>query len=186
MDYIKGSIKDYLKDLAAKMPAPGGGSAAALSAAMGASLLAMTCNFTLGKEKYRKYEPRIKKILAQALSLEKRFIKLVDDDIRAYASGDMERAIGVPAEVCFLSYDLMKLAGEVMQKGNRRLVSDAALAAVLAETSFVAGYLYVEANLRLLKSGLGHYKGLEKDLKPLKRKIRAMRKKVEVKVGYSA
>ena len=34
--YIKGSIETYLNDLSARKPAPGGGSAAALNAAIGA------------------------------------------------------------------------------------------------------------------------------------------------------
>jgi len=46
--YLNGSIKEYLKDLAARKPAPGGGSAAALSAAVGASLISMVANYTVG------------------------------------------------------------------------------------------------------------------------------------------
>lgn len=186
MDYAKGTIKNYLKDLSARVPAPGGGSAAALSAAMGASLLAMVCNFTLGKEKYKKHESRVKEVLLKALALEKRFIQLVDDDIKAYSSADLERSISVPAEVCLLSWDLMKLSWEMMVKGNRRLISDAALSAILAETSFVAGYLYVRANLSRIEGDNGRCRDLEKKIRPLMKKIRALRKKVEVNVGYSA
>ena len=49
--YNEGSLKQYLNDLAAKLPAPGGGSAAALTAALGASLISMVLNFTIGKTK---------------------------------------------------------------------------------------------------------------------------------------
>ena len=49
--YNDSSLKQYLNDLAAKLPAPGGGSAAALTAALGASLISMVLNFTIGKTK---------------------------------------------------------------------------------------------------------------------------------------
>ncbi|MCK4518778.1 MAG: cyclodeaminase/cyclohydrolase family protein, partial [Candidatus Omnitrophica bacterium] len=44
--YLKKSIETYLKDLSAKKPAPGGGSAAGLTAAMGASLACMVLQFS--------------------------------------------------------------------------------------------------------------------------------------------
>ncbi|TBR15974.1 hypothetical protein EPO66_05245, partial [bacterium] len=46
--YINKSIKKYLEDLSAKKPVPGGGSASALTAALGSSLISMVVNFTLG------------------------------------------------------------------------------------------------------------------------------------------
>ena len=43
------SIGDWLDELASAAPAPGGGAAAALDAAMAAALLEMVCNLTIGK-----------------------------------------------------------------------------------------------------------------------------------------
>lgn len=186
MKYIQHSIDRYLKDLCGRISAPGGGSVAALSAAMAASLVAMSCEFTLGKEKYRKHEPRIREVLRSALVLKKRLARLVDEDVKAYRSRDRDACVGVPSEVCFLSYDLMKLAGEVLEKGNKNLASDAALAVILCETSFIAGYLYVQANLKMSEDQAGRYAVLKSKLDSLKKKIRSLRKKVEVKIGYSA
>ena len=45
--YIKGSVEAYLNDLAAKRPAPGGGSAAALQAATGAALMSMVDSWVI-------------------------------------------------------------------------------------------------------------------------------------------
>ncbi len=61
MSYKEQSLKKYLDDLAEKLPAPGGGSAAALNAAIGAALISMVVNFTLGKSRYAKYEEELKK-----------------------------------------------------------------------------------------------------------------------------
>ena len=54
--YNERSLSDYLNDLAARRPAPGGGSAAALSAAIGASLMSMVANYTVGNPKYKDSE----------------------------------------------------------------------------------------------------------------------------------
>jgi formiminotetrahydrofolate cyclodeaminase len=61
--YKNSSLKRYLDDLAAKLPAPGGGSAAALTASLGASLISMVVNFTLGKPRYAQYEKELKETL---------------------------------------------------------------------------------------------------------------------------
>ena len=57
--YIEDSLKKYIDDLSAKLPAPGGGSAAALTGALGVSLILMVLNYTVGKEKYKKFEEEL-------------------------------------------------------------------------------------------------------------------------------
>ena len=51
--YIDKPLKTYLEDLAAKQPTPGGGSAAALSAAIGVSLMTMSANYTKDNPRYK-------------------------------------------------------------------------------------------------------------------------------------
>jgi formiminotetrahydrofolate cyclodeaminase len=47
--YVKGPIIDFLDKLASSAPEPGGGSASALAAAIGAALVSMVANLTVGK-----------------------------------------------------------------------------------------------------------------------------------------
>jgi formiminotetrahydrofolate cyclodeaminase len=47
--YLDKPLQDYLDELASAQPTPGGGSAAALSGAMGASLASMVARLTIGK-----------------------------------------------------------------------------------------------------------------------------------------
>ena len=82
--YRNQSLKNYLDDLAAKKPAPGGGSASALTAAMGASLISMVINFTLGKPKYAKYESELKGFLEKYEKIKEENLNLVDFDITSY------------------------------------------------------------------------------------------------------
>ena len=84
MEYKNQNLDKYLDDLSAKLSAPGGGSAAALNAAMGASLISMVVNFTLGKPKYAAFDPELKKILAKSEKLRKDFLRLVDLDVVVY------------------------------------------------------------------------------------------------------
>ncbi len=63
MAYAKESIEKYIQDLAARVPAPGGGSAASLVGALGISLLEMVANYTIGKEKYKQYEKDMQRLL---------------------------------------------------------------------------------------------------------------------------
>jgi methenyltetrahydrofolate cyclohydrolase len=48
------SISAYLDRLASADPTPGGGAAAAVTAAQGAALLSMVCNLTIGKKEVRR------------------------------------------------------------------------------------------------------------------------------------
>lgn len=83
MSYRNHTLKRYLDDLAAKLPAPGGGSAAALGAALGAALVSMVVNFTIGKPRYAQYDKELKAILGRSEKLREEFLRLVDLDVDA-------------------------------------------------------------------------------------------------------
>jgi len=53
------TLVDFLDALASSAPAPGGGSVAALAGALGAALVSMVCNLTLGKKKYADVQDEI-------------------------------------------------------------------------------------------------------------------------------
>ena len=59
MKLVDLSITEFAKVLGSDAPAPGGGSAAALSAANGISLTKMVCELTIGKKKYTEFEDHI-------------------------------------------------------------------------------------------------------------------------------
>jgi len=49
-------IEEFLDALASQAATPGGGGAAAIIGAMGAALVSMVCNLTIGKKKYAEVE----------------------------------------------------------------------------------------------------------------------------------
>jgi len=173
-DYRSERLEKYLDDLAAKLPAPGGGSVVALVGALGVGLLSMVSNFTLGKENYRENEEEIKKILRRSENLRKRLTELVDEDIRVYdrvstayklsrltdkerevRSKAMEKAckqaLTVPMEVARYCAEGLDLARRLVEIGNVRLVSDVGVAAGLLEAALKGAELNVKINLKVIE-----------------------------------
>lgn len=165
------------------MPSPGGGSSAALCAAMAASLISMACHFTLGRKDYKKFERDIRKILKKSDSCVARLAALFDKDIEAYKAKDLKASIAVPGKVAFLSYELLKLIDELLVKGNKNLFSDLLQAAALAEGSYVSCFYYVRLNCKTASFRALKYQKLEDELARLLKKVKSLRKKTEVKVG---
>lgn len=182
MSYIDGSIKEYLKDLSAKLPAPGGGSAAALNAALGASLISMVVNFTLGKPKYAAYEAALGGILEKSEKLKNEFMNLVDLDVVAYRSKNLRDALDVPFMVCRLCWEGIKLCAPLIRKGNVNLISDVAVAAIFLESAFASAYFNVEINLKTLEDEK-LAQSIRKELSYKEKFIKKIRSKMEVKIG---
>ncbi len=157
--YANKCLRKYLDDLAAKKPAPGGGSAAALVGALACALLSMVANFTVGKEKYKKYEKEIKNALQKSERIRKRLLQLVDLDVEAYmcvveARDKSEKhkkiafkkAACVPTEIARLCYEAINLCPILAEKGNKNLVSDVSVAAEFLLAAFKSALINVEIN----------------------------------------
>lgn len=180
--YCDKSLKQYLDDLAAELPAPGGGSAAALTAGLGASLISMVVNFTLGKPRYVQYEKDLKEILSKSERLREEFLNLVDLDMAAYQSKNIRDALDIPFMLCRLCFEGIKLCPPLLTKGNLNLISDVAVAAILLESAFASAYFNVEINLK----SLGDKKltqSIRKELLGKQKMIKKIRLETEVKIG---
>lgn len=149
-NYRDESIKKYLDDLAGKLPAPGGGSAAALAAALGISLVSMVINFTSGKPKYARYEKELKRSLEKSEELRERFSHLVDLDVLAYKSKNMRESLNIPLMTARLIHEAVKLCPRLIKIGNVNLISDIAVAAVLLEGAFASAFWNVRINLKII------------------------------------
>ena len=155
--YKNYTLQEYLDALSSKTSVPGGGSAAALTAATGAALVSMVAHYSTGRDKPAGVENRIRVIVRQSEQIRRRLLELVDLDAQAYlkvvesrgTSGRVRKqalqgAVRVPAEVCRLSYKLIQLMPYLVEKGNRYLISDIAVAAEMLLASFNAARINVE------------------------------------------
>lgn len=78
------SVRAFVEELGSRSPAPGGGSAAALVAAMGAALGAMVGWMTYGKRKFEAKEPAMRRLIPPLDEAMKALLPLVDKDTRAF------------------------------------------------------------------------------------------------------
>lgn len=180
--YQTASLKRYVDDLAAKLSAPGGGSAAALTAALGASLISMVVNFTLGKPKYFQYDKELKVVLEKSERLRGEFLNLLDLDVAAYKSKNIRDALNIPFMVARLCFEGIKLCPGLIKKGNINLASDVGVAAALLEAAFASAYFNVEINLKTL----GDKKlasVIRKELRQKEKTLKKIRLETEEKVG---
>jgi len=74
------TVGAWLEALASDAPAPGGGAAAAMQAAVGAALIEMVCNLTIGKPAYAAHDTTMRTALAEATSLRIRSLHLAEQD----------------------------------------------------------------------------------------------------------
>jgi len=166
-------VNEFLGELASASPAPGGGSVAALSGALGAALVSMVCNLTIGRKKYAAVEAEMRGILAQSEALREQLTQLLEADVAAFTQVSeamklprdteeqkatrtaqlqtaLKHATAVPmriAEACVKVIDLCKPVAEM---GNANAVSDAGVAVLAAESGLRAAALNVMINLAWL------------------------------------
>ena len=157
--YKDSTLKEYLNALSAKIPVPGGGSAAGLVGSLGASLLSMVANYSLNRNQPQETEKKIKNIFSQSEKIKKRLLALVDLDAQAYMKvvkarqsspkikqAALSGAREVPREVCSLCYQAIELTPFLVEKGNPALQSDVEVALEFLLAAFNAAKINVEIN----------------------------------------
>jgi len=167
---------NFLDDLAAGTPAPGGGSAAAHAGAMGAALVAMVARLTIGKKNYQAVQAQMNEILKQAERLRAELTEAVLADSAAFEAvmaafklpkntekeeSDRNTAIEeatkgaaqVPLKVSQKAVSVMELAERAVALGNLNAISDAASAAAMARASLTAAGYNVRVNVASLSDG---------------------------------
>src|SRR5512136_501363 len=130
------TIEQFLEELAARKPTPGGGSVAALSGALAAGLVSMAAEFSQNRD-----------ISEEARTLMNTLTHLVDRDAEAFAARDLREATRVPLETAKHSYAVLTLAGALLETCNPRVITDVGVAAKMAEAAVKGAILNVEVNL---------------------------------------
>ncbi|MGV8025378.1 MAG: glutamate formimidoyltransferase [Anaerolineaceae bacterium] len=160
----------FLDALASANPTPGGGSAAAWTAAEAAALVVMVARLTVGKSKYKDVEPLMYSLIEKAEELRARLQLAVDEDAAAFQKvmaafklpKDTEEqtkarkdaiqnatleAARVPLGTAKMALEVMRLAEATCTSGNLNAITDAASAAQLAAASLTGAAANVSINL---------------------------------------
>jgi formiminotetrahydrofolate cyclodeaminase len=110
------SIREFSRVLGSDAPAPGGGSVAALSGALGADLLAMVCSLSICKPDHALHRGELIDTLERAQALSRSLLGRVDRDTEAF-NGVMA-AFKLPKA----TEEEKKRRAEAIQKGYREAV----------------------------------------------------------------
>ncbi|RME32423.1 MAG: methenyltetrahydrofolate cyclohydrolase [Gammaproteobacteria bacterium] len=167
-------IQQFLDELASKAPTPGGGGAAAIMGAMGAALVSMVCNLTIGKEKYAAVEEEMKQTLEQAEALRETLTDMIRQDVEVFdqvmgAYGmpketdeqkaarseaiqqALKAATDVPLACARACAEVIDLSRVVADKGNLNVISDAGVAVLAAHAALRSAALNVYINAGSIK-----------------------------------
>jgi glutamate formiminotransferase/formiminotetrahydrofolate cyclodeaminase len=167
------SVSGFVASVASSDPVPGGGSVSAHAGALAAALAQMVAGLTIGKKKYAAVDSEMKEAALKAVTLGNTLAALVKRDAEAYSrvseayklpkepadaaarradavTTALLKAAEVPLETARASVEVAQLAALVAEKGNTNAVTDAGIAALLAEAACRGADYNVRVNVAAL------------------------------------
>lgn len=167
------SVTGFVASVASPDPVPGGGSVAAHAGAVAAALAQMVAGLTVGKKKYAAVDAEMKAAALDAASIGNKLSALVKRDAEAYSKvadayklpkepDDAARqrvetitaallaAAEVPLETARSCVEVARLASLVAEKGNTNALTDAGVAALLADAGCRGAAYNVRVNVQAL------------------------------------
>lgn len=168
------SVQTFLDALASAAPTPGGGGAAAVMGAMGAALVSMVCNLTVGKKNYEAVEGEMQAVLAASEDVRARLTAMIEDDKTAFdalmagyklpKATDEEKAARsaaiqdglkgatvVPLDCAKACAEVVRLSARAAAVGNLNVISDAGVGVLAAWAALRSAALNVHINAPQLK-----------------------------------
>ena len=167
-------VDGFSELLASGAPAPGGGSAAALEAALGAGLVAMVCRLTVEKAQFAPHREALLAVQERAEALRLSLLDVMDRDTEAFLlvssafalpkSTEEEKAARsaaiqnglaactrTPLEVMELAAEAMDLAASLPGRFNESAASDLGVAALSLQAGMRSAWLNVCINVGSLR-----------------------------------
>ena len=152
MKLVDLSLTEFAQVLGSDAPAPGGGSAAALSAANGISLTKMVCELTLGKKKYAEFEAEIAQVHAESARLQESLLAAIDKDTEAFnLVSALKEATKSPYGMMEDILTALQTTQKAVGKSNTNAASDLGVAALNLKAGLQGAWLNVLINLSGVK-----------------------------------
>jgi formiminotetrahydrofolate cyclodeaminase len=152
------TVQGFVDRLGSAEPVPGGGSASAVAASLGAALVEMVASLSAGKPKFADHESLYESTRAAGARLAGRFLDLADEDAVAYAGfaaalklpretdaqqaarktamrAAARRASEVPLETVEACLELVAATESLVGRSNPNAASDLDVAALLGEAA---------------------------------------------------
>lgn len=163
-------LSEWLALLASSAPTPGGGAVGALSASLAACLVEMVCALTVNKSTYANWREEHLQVMANTEQLRAAGLQLAEEDALAFnevvaayklpRGDDAEKAVRSaaiqaalvaaakpPFGTGVLAQQVLELARSILDNSNKGIVSDIAVAAIMAKAALEASIVNVEINL---------------------------------------
>jgi glutamate formiminotransferase/formiminotetrahydrofolate cyclodeaminase len=170
------TLGGFLDEVQSGSPTPGGGTVAALAGALGAALVGMVANLTLGKKKYAAVQASMSEAQAEATRLRAALTGLMRRDSQAFErvllairmpqgtpaeAEEREKvmteatweATRVPLETAEIATEVARWAARMVVQGNANAASDGATACALARAAVESALWNVQINLQNLPDG---------------------------------
>ncbi|HUW84628.1 MAG TPA: cyclodeaminase/cyclohydrolase family protein [Phycisphaerae bacterium] len=167
--YLDLPLRRFLEDTAAAQPTPGGGSVAALTAALASATGRMAANYTVGRKRFADVQQEVSALQQRLATAGQMLEQLVAEDMIAYRqlqavwrrddatpasqvdrSAALVGAIAVPFEVVAVAGALLADLDRLKDVANPDLLSDVGVAAELAVAAARSAALNVRINLNQL------------------------------------
>lgn len=171
------TIQEFSRILGSDSPAPGGGSVAALSGALGANLVSMVCSLSIGKHEYEVYQDILKECLKKAQSFSNSLLKRVDLDTEAFngvmaafkmpkateeeksarknaIQAGYKEAVQSPLGIATECLEVLRLMEKILGKFNTNAMSDFGVAAQQVQSGLEGAVMNVRINLPSIKDEL--------------------------------
>lgn len=172
------NLKEFSDELKSSSPAPGGGSVAALSAALSASLAKMVTGLTIGNRCSENYSEDMIKRLEKAGDMAEKaipeFLSLIDQDTKGFLNfmdalkmpknTDGEKALrkaaldkakadilAVPRTVANKALTIYEAVETVVEIGNPSALSDAGVSSLMLDAAVKGAVYNVKINLPMVK-----------------------------------
>jgi methenyltetrahydrofolate cyclohydrolase len=168
------SVEEFLDALASGDPTPGGGGAAAIMGAMGAALVSMVCNVTIGKKGYEAVEAEMKAVRGESEILRRRLTAMVAEDVAAFDSlmaayrlpkatdddkaqrvaaiqSALRRATEAPLDCARACAEVIALSRRASERGYLNVISDGGVGVLAGFTGLRSAALNVYINAPALK-----------------------------------
>lgn len=164
------TITGFIDILASDAPAPGGGSAAALSSSVGIALATMVAGLTIGKKKYAEHELLMKDILEKSNLIKDGLLDTINRDTEVYnkvtdvfklpketdedkslrksaMQSALKEATKVPFDIMTLSLNALEVTEMALGKSNMNAASDLGVSALSLKAGVQSAWLNVLINL---------------------------------------
>ena len=168
------TIQTFLDELASKASTPGGGGGAAVNGAIGAALISMVANFTIGKKGYEDVQDEFTNILNESEDLRSKLTDAIKDDVDVFnrvmaaygmaketdkekhlrtesIQAALKEATEVPLACAKLCRQVIDLSESAAEKGNTNVISDAGVALLAGYAGLRSAALNVYINIGGIK-----------------------------------